>query len=98
LAAYLGNDLATRVHGVQRFYAIKVNDRDDSASNEDLEEPGLIFIVRFRNNAQGEETARILRRLEARDGLALIGISLRGDRAPRSRMEVAIQKHLDQMK
>ena len=91
------NDLATRVHSVQRFYAIKVNDRDDSASNDDLEEPGLIFIVRFRNNAQGE-TARIPRRLEARDGLALIGISLRGDRAPRPPMEVAIQKHLDQMK
>ena len=83
--------LAGRSASVQRFYAIK------PSQNEDTDAPGLIFILRLKKSEQGSETGCALRRLSAKDALLHCGLTLRGDHAPRSGMERGLQRYLDKL-
>ena len=58
----------------------------------------MIFIVRFKNTGRAEEATKMLRKLDAKGALVHCGLALRGDRAPRSGVEKALQKYLDRQR
>ena len=102
-AAQLAQDmlsLSGRGESVHRFYALKLPAQNGQKESSDPEEetPGMIFIVRFKNTGRAEEATKMLRKLDAKDALAHCGLALRGDRAPRSGMEKALQKYLDRQR
>lgn len=100
-------NLASAHNVVVRFYALRLKSSEEDAKSEksgdvwkddeDSNRPDMIWIVRFPDTERGRQTAKLLKDCNAHNTLDALKLDLRGDQAPRSGMERAIQQYLDSM-
>ena len=70
---------------------------DDDGEGDD-DQPAQIWVLRAKDSMEAKTMVATLASLQSGGFLGLVGMQLRNDFAPRSKMEKALQAYLDRTK